>query len=81
MYRILNSGDIPMHSFVDNNEKKWGFKMHGIMIQSPESLKTYSGYVIIAVLNYADEICAQLSQMENTRMRWLDLTEMANRII
>lgn len=75
MYKILNSGNIPIYSFVDNNEKKWGSELHDIIIQSPESLRDYSGYVIIAVRNYADEICAQLTQMENAGMQWFDLTE------
>lgn len=81
MYRILSAGNIPIHSFVDNDEKKWGSELHDMIIQSPESLVTYSGHVIIAVRNYADEICIQLSQMKNARMLWFDITEIENRII
>ena len=81
IYKILNARDVPVHFFVDNNEQKWGSELYGIIIKSPDALKTYRGYVVIAVVNHEDEICEQLSQMGNARMRWINLREIEDKVI
>jgi len=81
IYRVLNSVAVPVHFFVDNNTKKWGTEQQGITIKSPEILKTYNGYIIVAVLNHADKICKQLSEMENIGIEWTDLREIADKVI
>lgn len=83
IYRILCSGNLPVHIFVDNNKNKWGKELYGITVTSPEILETCSecGYVIIAVSNYYGEICSQLSQMGNTRIQWIKLDEIWDIVI
>lgn len=75
IYYALNDRNILVKMFVDNDEKKWNTEWKGVMIQCPEVLRNYKGYVVIAVKNEAEEICKQLLNMGNSEMQWITLNE------
>lgn len=57
LYTILKNCHIPILFFVNNDEKKWGLEFKGIKIFSPEILRNYRGYVLIAIKDFEDDIC------------------------
>jgi cytidyltransferase-like protein len=65
--RFLDSygRDFPIYAMIDNNSEKWGLKINGIPVESPEYLSSIpkeSVKVIICVSDYGD-IAGQLEEM------------------
>lgn len=81
LYAILRNCNIPVKFFVDNEEIKWGLQLEGIQIFSPEILKNYNGYVLVAVKNYQKDICRQLTNLSNSMLRWNTLEELWDKVI
>lgn len=59
---ILEKTGIRIARIWDNNEKVWGNNLNGIKICNPEELDTSKEMVIIASVEYEDEIEAQLTE-------------------
>lgn len=65
LHTILKNCSIDIPFFVDNDDSKWGFEFDGTGIFSPEILKEYQGFVLIAVKKYQEEIYEQLQKYSN----------------
>ena len=78
---ILRECNIPIHLFVDNDKSKWGLEFQGIKICSPEILRDFSGYVIVTVTKFQQDICRQLQNYGNPTLRWSVLGELRQRAI
>ena len=79
-YEVLRNCNIPVKLFVDNDKKKWGTKIDGVWIDSPEILKKFDGYVIIAVKNFQKQISEQLIGYQNEQLSWITIDEMIEEI-
>lgn len=78
---ILRIGRIPILMFVDNNMTLWNTMIDGIVIDSPEKLVNYKGYLIIAVRDGQKEICEQLSGLSNEELNWITLDDIWHGVI
>ncbi len=58
--------DYPVYAIIDNNERRWGEKMEGIAISSPEILKKFSPgeYKVLVCVKDALPIMQQLDDMD-----------------
>ncbi|MDE6662378.1 MAG: hypothetical protein K2K46_03445 [Lachnospiraceae bacterium] len=68
LHTILKNCNIHISFFVDNDDKKWGYEFEGTRIFSPEILKEYQGYVLIAVKEHQEEIYEQLQKYSNANL-------------
>lgn len=78
---ILETCNIPVCFFVDNDSSKWGLEFQGIKIFSPEILRYYNRHVVVTVSRYQKEICGQLQKYENPDLSWSILSEIRKRAI
>ena len=78
--RTLKIGKIPVSMFVDNNEKLWGTVIDEIMVCNPIILKKYNGYLLIAVKDCVQEICIQMSSLDNSEIKCITLDELVSGI-
>lgn len=78
---ILKSEKIPIVMFVDNDEALWNTQKDGIRVCSPAELRSYKGYVIIAVKDGGQEIYGQLAGLCNAGLRWITLDDIIDRNI
>lgn len=61
--RICQALGLKLSGIVDNDQNKWGKRVHGILVQSPAFLETSDKYIIISSILYENEIAAQLEEM------------------
>lgn len=79
-FQVLESSNIEVDSFVDNNPARWGERYHGILIKSPDTLVDYCGSVLIATSKYEDEIKRQLEGMSK-KISILSLSDWAREVL
>ncbi len=79
--KILEMCSVPIRLFTDNDMSKWGLEYHGIKIYSPETLRNFSGHVIVTVSRFQENICGQLQNYGNPVLNWSCLGEIRKRII
>ena len=78
---IFEACNIPVEMFVDNDQARWNTQLNGIWIYAPEKLKSGKGCIVVAVKNSAMEICKQLRDLGNTKIRWVTLDEMQDKVL
>lgn len=79
--KIFRECNVPVKFFVDNEEGKWELECNGIKIFSPKILRHYSGYVVISVTRFKEEICGQLRGYGNPMLVWSGVEEIRREII
>lgn len=65
MVNVMRNVDIKIECFIDNDKMKQYQSIYGIVTNSPEFLKTYTGGVLIAVCKYENEILEQIKGINN----------------
>lgn len=78
---ILKTCGVPVRFFADNDRSKWGLEFQGIKICSPETLRDFSGHVIVTVSRFQEEICRQLQNYGNLELSWSVLREIRQKVI
>lgn len=61
---VKRNSDIKIDFLVDSDKTKWGTKVEGILVSSPELLKNQEGLVIIVCVKNSDEIVDSISAMK-----------------
>lgn len=69
-------GKVTILNFVDNDEKRWGHKLNGVKIISPNELRKQDIYILIAVKGYGEKIKLQIEHMSNSKLRSVCITDL-----
>ena len=78
---ILRRCRVPVHCFVDNDEKKWGLELNGNKIFSPEILRYGSVHVIVTASRFRKDICRQLQNYSNPGLTWSVLEDIRKDVV
>ena len=65
-FQMLSASGASVEFFVDNDSKKWGQKLQGIPVLSPNKLCSYEGYVMIGSVLYEQAISLQLKELDSS---------------
>lgn len=66
---------VTIYRCLDNDSKKWGTEVEGVLISSPEILRNISGQIVIASREYEKDIIEQLQKMELKNCYLIRLSE------
>lgn len=75
-FKVLESTDIEIAYFTDNNPQKWNTDVCGIKVINPNELQFLDAYVLIAVMNDSYVIEEQLESMNNNRLQYVSLKDL-----
>ena len=71
---------VTVSHFADNDQTKWNTEFLGIKVIKPENLKKMAAYVLIAVKESGREIGKQLSDMNNSMLKYICIDELVKYI-
>lgn len=75
IYDICKTGNMDVPFFVDSDANKHGSPFMGRDVRRPESLRSYSGTVFVAVSGHDAEIAETLESIGNPNLRWILLQD------
>lgn len=79
-YKALEGTGVTVSHFADNDQTKWNTEFLGIEVIKPENLKKMAAYVLIAVKESGREIGKQLSDMNNSMLKYICIDELVKYI-
>ena len=80
MSRILNSCEIEIEGYYDNNPQKNGTRFNNLVVRNPSSLCNKKANVIIAIKKNTEEIEEQLRAYNNSKLKWITMSDLIKRI-